>query len=77
VDGQVWANVFPTDQIARIDPLSGKVTAVVGARIYNDPARTKDQVLNGIAYAGAGDFLLTGKNWPVMYRVRFDSLGGK
>jgi glutamine cyclotransferase len=77
VDGQVWANVLPTDQIARIDPSSGKVTAVVGARIYNDPARTKDQVLNGIAYAGAGDWLLTGKNWPVMYRVRFDSLGGK
>jgi glutaminyl-peptide cyclotransferase len=78
VDGQVWANVLPTDLIVRVDPAKGKVTAVVdAARLYDQPHRTQDQVLNGIAYAGAGEFLLTGKDWPTMYRVRFDSIGSK
>ena len=78
VDGQVWANVFPTAQIVRIDPAAGKVSGVVGAdQLVNDAPRAQDQVLNGIAYAGAGEFLLTGKNWPEMFRVRFDSVGVK
>jgi glutaminyl-peptide cyclotransferase len=77
VEGQVWANVFPTDQIVRIDPATGEVGAVVGVRLFNDAGRSKDQVLNGIAYAGAGEFLLTGKYWPAMFRVRFDSVSLK
>ena len=73
VDGQVWANVFPTDQIARVDPAAGKVTAVVdAARLFDDARRAQAQVLNGVAYAGDGEFLLTGKYWPAMFRVRFD-----
>jgi len=77
VEGQVWANVSPTDLIARIDPSTGKVTAVVnGARLLDDARRAQGQgeILNGIAYAGAGEFLLTGKYWPAMFRVRFDGL---
>ena len=74
VDGQVWANVFMTDQIARIDPATGKVTAVVdAARLLDDARRARADVLNGIAYAGNGEFLVTGKYWPAMFRVRFDS----
>jgi glutaminyl-peptide cyclotransferase len=73
VDGQVWANKFPTDRIARIDPATGKVTAVVdAARLLDNARRAHTDVLNGIAYAGAGEFLLTGKYWPAMFRVRFD-----
>src|SRR4051794_32172273 len=73
VDNQVWANVYMTDQIARIDPETGKVTAVVNAAWLLDPARRKKaDVLNGIAYAGNGEFLVTGKYWPAMFRVRFD-----
>lgn len=73
VDGQVWANVLPTDLIARIDPATGTVTAVVdAARLLDDARRASAQALNGIAYAGAGEFLLTGKYWPAMFRVRFD-----
>jgi glutaminyl-peptide cyclotransferase len=76
VDGQVWANVSPTDLIARIDPATGKVTAVVdGARLLDDARRAQAQQLNGIAYAGAGEFVLTGKYWPTMFRVRFDVAG--
>lgn len=75
VDGQVWANVSPTDLIARIDPSTGKVTAVVdAARLLDDARRAQAKVLNGIAYAGAGKFLLTGKYWPAMFSVQFDGL---
>ena len=78
VDGQVWANVLPTELIVRIDPATGEVTAVVdGARLLDDARRAQAQALNGIAYAGDGEFLLTGKYWPAMFRVRFDGAGLK
>lgn len=74
VDGQVWANQFMTDRIARIDPATGKVTAIVDAAgLLDAPQRARADVLNGIAYAGDGEFLVTGKYWPAMFRVRFDS----
>jgi glutamine cyclotransferase len=72
VDGQVWANILPTDQIARIDPATGRVTAVVDATGLLAGPRTKDQVLNGIAHVDSQIFLLTGKYWPSIFRVRFD-----
>ena len=71
-DGQVWANVWQTDRIVRIDPATGDVTAVVDAAGVLDPAqRANADVLNGIAAMGDGEFLITGKNWPSMFRVRF------
>lgn len=72
VDGQVWANVFGRDQIVRIDPDTGLVTAVVEAAGLLAGPRTNDQVLNGIAHIDSQTFLLTGKYWPAMFRVRFD-----
>jgi glutamine cyclotransferase len=75
VDGQVWSNIFRTDQIARIDPNTGLVTAVVDAEGLLAGARAKNQVpngLNGIAEVDSETFLLTGKYWPLMFRVRFE-----
>jgi glutamine cyclotransferase len=73
VGGQVWANVWRTDRIVRIDPASGRVTAVVDAAGLLDPARRAGtDVLNGIAAVpGTDEFLLTGKLWPATFRVRF------
>lgn len=71
--GHVWANVWGSDRIVRIDPASGRVTAVVDASGLL-PKRDRDEagVLNGIAAVDGTDrFLLTGKNWPHLYRVRF------
>ncbi|WP_349270449.1 glutaminyl-peptide cyclotransferase [Mycolicibacterium parafortuitum] len=70
VDGQVWANVWPTDTIVRIDPGTGTVTLVVDAA----PLRERGipptaQVLNGIAHVQGSEFLLTGKDWPKTFRV--------
>lgn len=72
VDGQVWANIWQTDRIVRIDPADGRVTAVVDAAELLDAERRADaDVLNGIAALGDGEYLLTGKLWPASFRVRF------
>ncbi len=73
VDGQVWANVWPSDVIVRIDPASGQVTAAVDAAGLLDPEQraNADAVLNGIAALGNDEYLLSGKLWPVSFRVRF------
>lgn len=72
VNGQVWANILPTDLIARIDPGSGLLTAAVDARGLLAGPRAKNAVLNGIANIDRQTFLLTGKYWPSIFRVRFD-----
>jgi len=74
VDGQVWANVWPTDTIVRIDPATGSVNVVLDASSLRSPDVNKtSQVLSGIAHIGGQEFLLTGKNWPSMFRVRIPS----
>jgi len=73
--GSVYANVWQTTRIARIDPTTGAVTAWIDAgSLVPDRAGTDpDDVLNGIAHDPAdGTFLLTGKRWDVLYRVRFE-----
>jgi glutaminyl-peptide cyclotransferase len=76
VDGQVWANVWPTDTIVRIDPSAAVVTAVVDASGLwsqgSQEPRASGQVLSGIAHVDGQEFLLTGKKWPSMFRVRID-----
>ncbi len=75
VGGKVYANVWLTDTIVRIDPSSGNVDAVIDASGLLAPEERpgdEDAVLNGIAYDSVSDtFLLTGKLWPWMFEVRF------
>ncbi len=73
VDGQVWANLWHSDYLVRIDPDSGAVTAVTDASGLLTPSeRSQADVLNGIAKVpGTDEYLLTGKNWPHLFRVRF------
>jgi glutaminyl-peptide cyclotransferase len=73
VDGQVYANVWQTDTIVRIDPSTGNVTATIDASGLLSASEAKDaDVLNGIAYdASTKSFLLTGKLWPTLFEVRF------
>lgn len=72
VDGDVWANIWQTDLIVRIDPASGQVTGVVDAASLDSPSEPDGAVLNGIAWdETTRSFYVTGKLWPTMYRVRF------
>lgn len=74
VDGAVWANVWKTDLIVRIDPGNGRVTGVLDlAGIVHPHPREADSsaVLNGIAWdAEASTFLVTGKDWPELIEIR-------
>jgi glutamine cyclotransferase len=72
VDGAVYANVWQTDDILRIDPKDGRVTAVIDASgLLTSEERQKTDVLNGIAWNPATKtFLITGKLWPKMFEVQ-------
>ncbi len=75
VDGFVYANIWQSDTIVKIDE-SGKVVEEIDASgLLPEDVRAQlvpDAVLNGIAYdAEAGTFFLTGKLWPSMLEVRF------
>ncbi|MBB6099264.1 glutamine cyclotransferase [Deinobacterium chartae] len=81
IDGEVWANVWQTDRIARIDPASGRVTAWVDLSGLRQTALAgvlssmsfdefNNAVLNGIAYDPQGKRLfVTGKLWPRLYHI--------
>ncbi len=73
VDGRLYANVLNDDRIMRIDPQSGKVTAVIDASgLLSPPEQAEASVLNGIAYRpDSQTFWLTGKRWPKMFEVVF------
>jgi len=74
VGGHVWANVLRTDEIVRIDPSTGEVTAMVDAsQLLDATRRATAEVLNGIACVGVDEFILTGKYWPAMFRVRMNA----
>jgi glutamine cyclotransferase len=73
VKGELYANVWQTQFVLRIDPASGRVIAsvdFVGILPEADRARDTD-VMNGIAYdAGEDRLFVTGKNWPWLYEVK-------
>ena len=73
VAGGVYANVWQTDVIVRIDPATGRVTDTIDAAgLLQGPDRLGAEVLNGIAHdPRAGTFYITGKWWPKMFEVRF------
>jgi glutamine cyclotransferase len=76
VGGHVYANVFTTDTIVKIDKKTGKVVAEIDASnlLSAEESRNLDTnaVLNGIAFDPQKEvFYLTGKLWPALFEVRF------
>lgn len=72
VKGEIFANVWRTERIARISPKDGRVTGWIDLTGLLSPAdRAGTDVLNGIAYDAAGDRLfVTGKLWPKVFEIR-------
>lgn len=77
VKGEIFANIWQTDRIARIDPKTGAVKGWIELNGLLDPSdrlpgnRGAEQVLNGIAYDATGDRLfVTGKFWPKLFEIR-------
>lgn len=76
IDDEVWANVFPTKRVVRIDPASGSVigwldmTGILGMRRRLPP----EAVANGIAWDPHGQrIFVTGKLWPALFEIAVKS----
>jgi glutaminyl-peptide cyclotransferase len=73
VEGEIFANVWQTDRIARISPLTGKVTGWIDLKGLLSPMYKLEEgaVLNGIAYDAKGKRLfVTGKLWPSVFEIQ-------
>jgi glutamine cyclotransferase len=72
VRGEIWANIWHSDRIARIDPKSGQVTAWIDlSAIAEKDAHEQEDVLNGIAWdSGRQRLFVTGKNWSKIYEIK-------
>lgn len=72
VDGKIYANIWQSEDIVRINPETGKVDAVIDASgLLSPEERYGTDVLNGIAYVPATKtFLITGKLWPKTFEVK-------
>jgi glutamine cyclotransferase len=78
--GEIYANIWETDEIVRISPQTGKVLGwidlkgIIDKRSLGNP----DAVLNGIAHDSAGDRLfVTGKLWPKLFEIKIVPAGGR
>jgi len=76
VKGQIYANIWGTDRVARIDPASGRVVGWIDLAGLLGPddyiaGENGTDVLNGIAYDAKADRLfVTGKRWPKLFEIR-------
>jgi glutamine cyclotransferase len=72
VKGEIFANVWQSDRIARISPATGRVTGWIDLRGLLSPREAAGvDVMNGIAYDAAGDRLfVTGKLWPRLFEIK-------
>lgn len=75
INGFIYANVWTTNYIARIDPVSGKITGLVDLTSLFTRARKDNpysEATNGIAYDPKKDrILVTGKFWPFIFQISF------
>lgn len=75
IKGFIYANIWTTNYIVKIDPNSGKVVGKINLSSLNFEAKNKSHgadVLNGIAYDSASDrIFVTGKLWPNIYQINF------
>jgi glutaminyl-peptide cyclotransferase len=71
IRGEIWANIWHSDRIARIDPKSGQVTAWIDlAAIAERETHEQEDVLNGIAWdSGQQRLFVTGKDWSKIFEI--------
>jgi glutamine cyclotransferase len=77
IDGNIWANVWQTDEIVVIDPRTGVVKSQLNLQgLLNTAQRTgNEDVLNGIAYDAQNKrIFITGKNWPKLFWIEVEGI---
>jgi glutamine cyclotransferase len=77
VKGEIFANIWQTDRVARIDPKTGKVVGWIDlSGLLSPDDRRGADVLNGIAYDAEHDRLfVTGKRWPKLFEIKLVKKG--
>lgn len=73
INGEIWANVWQTDFILRIDPLSGTVNSIVDLNGLSQQTTlgSNEAVLNGIAWDAVEERLfVTGKHWSNLFEIK-------
>lgn len=73
VEGELWANIYQEDKIARIDPKTGSVKSWLDCKELRTrtKGKTNAEVLNGIAYnSKTKTVFLTGKNWGTLFEIK-------
>jgi glutamine cyclotransferase len=75
VKGEIFANIWHSSRIVRVDPRSGQAVAWIDlASIVSMEPHREEDVLNGIAYDQAGDRLfVTGKNWSKLFEIKVEA----
>jgi len=69
----IWANIWGNESFIRINSTTGNVDQVIDAgSLLEDESVNGTGVLNGIAITDSGEFLLTGKNWPKLFKVNLE-----
>ncbi len=80
IEGELWANIWQTDRIARIEPSTGRVLGYVelGNLLPGEERRPETDVLNGIAWDPEGErIFVTGKYWPKLYEIAVVPVTGR
>lgn len=73
VQGEIYANIWHAERIARIEPQTGRITGWIDLRglLPSNEVQDEEAVLNGIAYdETSGRLLVTGKLWPKLFEIR-------
>lgn len=73
IKGEIYANIWHSERVVRIDPASGKIVGWIDLSGLRPPdvENDTDNVLNGIAYDEKEDRLfVTGKRWPKLFEIR-------
>ena len=75
INNFIYANIYETNSIIKIDPPSGKVTGRLDLSSLANEAKSRyhgAMEMNGIAYdPGSGKTYVTGKMWPILYQIQF------
>ncbi|MDO5581172.1 MAG: glutaminyl-peptide cyclotransferase [Planctomycetia bacterium] len=75
INGEIWANIYQSNYIVRIDPGTGKVLQFFNCAdlVPESLKENTEFVLNGIAYDPAnGRIFITGKYWPILYELKIE-----
>ena len=76
INGEIWANIWHEDRIARISPRTGEILGWVDlSDLYPRSSRGNENVMNGIAFdQKTQNLFITGKNWPSLFEIKVTQL---